>query len=154
MPVDHLFLFATAAFAWGVSLATYRWFAVLHGWPMGEWQAHRPMAPIAIGIFAVVMAMLFALARGGATVLTLPFLGILCALAWITLTRVGAQASLLLAPAAIIGLVISWIVAASTVQLDTARTPLPEPAAAPPTAEVDRGITTGRQPEQIPADKR
>jgi hypothetical protein len=154
MPVDHLFLFATAAFAWGVSLATYRWFAVLHGWPMGEWQAHRPMAPIAVGLFAVLMAMLFALARGGATVVTLPFLGILCALAWISLTRVGAQASLLLAPAAVVGLVISWIFAAATVEFEGTRTELPSTAQPPTAAEVDRGITTGRQPEQIPADKR
>jgi hypothetical protein len=112
------------------------------------------MAPIAVGLFAVLMAMLFALARGGATVVTLPFLGILCALAWISLTRVGAQASLLLAPAAVVGLVISWIFAAATVEFEGTRTELPSTAQPPTAAEVDRGITTGRQPEQIPADKR
>ena len=38
MPVDTMFWLATAAFAWGLSLASYRWFAVHNGWPMGEWQ--------------------------------------------------------------------------------------------------------------------
>ena len=42
MPVDPMFVLATAAFALGLSLATYRWFAANSGWPMGEWQAHRP----------------------------------------------------------------------------------------------------------------
>ena len=108
MPVDTMFALATAAFALGLSLATYRWFAVHNGWPMGEWQAHRPGLPIAIGLFCALMAMLFAMFRGGATVLILPLLGLLCALTWTSLTRVGAQSALLLAPAALVGLLAIW----------------------------------------------
>ena len=111
MPVDPMFALATVAFALGLSLATYRWFAVHNGWPMGEWQAHRPGLPIAIGLFCVLMAMLFAVTRGGATVLILPLLGILCALTWTSLTRVGAQSALLLAPAALVGLLLMWYAA-------------------------------------------
>jgi hypothetical protein len=154
MSVDHLYLFATAAFAWGASLATYRWFASLHGWPMGEWQAHRPAAPIAIGLFAVAMAMLYALARGGATVITLPFVGILCALAWIAVMRVGSQAALLLAPIAVLGLIVGWLWAATSIDHEPAATADTPAAVAPTAIDEDRGITTGRQPEQIPADKR
>ena len=115
MPVDILFVLATAAFAFGLSLATYRWFAVYNGWPMGEWQAHRPGLPIAVGLFAMLFAMLFALARGGGTVLVLPLLGTLCALTWTALTRVGAQSALLLAPASVIGLLVFWIGAVTAV---------------------------------------
>ena len=100
MPVDPMFVLATAAFALGLSLASYRWFAVHNGWPMGEWQAHRPGLPIAIGLFCVLLALMFAMARGGATMLILPLLGVLCALTWTSLLRVGAQSSLLLAPLA------------------------------------------------------
>ena len=112
MPVDPMFILATAAFALGLSLATYRWFAVHNGWPMGEWQAHRPGLPIAIGLFCALLAMLFAMLRGGATVLILPLLGCLCALTWTSITRVGAQSALLLAPAALVGLLAIWYSAA------------------------------------------
>lgn len=115
MPVDLMFLLGTAAFTFGMSLAAYRWFAVHNGWPMGEWQAHRPGLPIAIGLFCMLFAVLFALARGGSTVLVLPLLGALCALTWIALARVGAQISLLFAPASVIALLVYWIAAASAV---------------------------------------
>ena len=113
MPVDPMFVLATAAFALGLSLASYRWFAVHNGWPMGEWQAHRPGLPIAIGLFCALLAMLFAMLRGGATVLILPLLGSLCALTWTSLTRVGAQSALLLAPAALVSLLAIWYSVAS-----------------------------------------
>ena len=118
MPVDPMFVLATAAFALGLSLATYRWFAVHNGWPMGEWQAHRPGLPIAIGLFCVLLALLFAMARGGATMLILPLLGVLCALTWTSLFRVGAQSALLLAPLALVGLLAMWYAAASSVRVD------------------------------------
>ena len=118
MFVDPMFVLATAAFAFGLSLATYRWFAVHNGWPMGEWQSHRPGLPIALGFFCVLMAMLFAMFRGGATLLILPLLGVLCALTWTSLTRVGAQSALLLAPAALVGLLILWYAAASNIQVN------------------------------------
>ena len=111
MPVDPMFILATATFAWGLSLATYRWFAVHNGWPMGEWQSHRPGLPIAIGLFAVLFAVIFGIARGGATAVIVPLLGVLCALAWTALTRIGAQIALLLAPVSVLALLGLWILA-------------------------------------------
>ncbi len=115
MPVDPMLWLAIAAFAWGLSLATYRWIAVFNDWPMGEWQAHRPGLPIAIGLFSVLFAMLFAIARGGGTIVALPLFGVLFALAWTAMTRVAAQSALLLAPISVILLLIFWMIAASHV---------------------------------------
>ncbi|MDX2157098.1 MAG: hypothetical protein SFW09_11375 [Hyphomicrobiaceae bacterium] len=117
MPVDPMFWLATAAFAWGLSLASYRWFAFHNGWPMGEWQAHRPGLPIAIGLLAVVVAVFFAVARGGETVIVLPLFGLVCAIGWTALTRVAAQSALLLAPLAVIGLLAVWLSHAANVAL-------------------------------------
>lgn len=118
MPVDPMFWLATAAFAWGLSLASYRWFAVHNGWPMGEWQAHRPGLPIAIGLFAMLFALLFALARGNTTALVLPLFGVVCSLAWTAITRVGAQSALLLAPLSVAALLVIWMAAASNVYIE------------------------------------
>jgi hypothetical protein len=161
MPVDPMFWLATAAFAWGLSLASYRWFALYNGWPMGEWQAHRPGLPIAIGLLAVVFAMFFAVARGGETVFVLPLFGLICALGWTALTRVAAQSALLLAPIAVIVLVAVWMSAASQLALPAAEeSPSREaPAGLLPAAteregrvsERDRGITlepSKRQPSE------
>ena len=149
MPVDAMFWLATAAFAWGLSLASYRWFAIYNGWPMGEWHAHRPGLPIAIGLFSVLIAMLFAFARGGATVLVLPLAGLVGAVAWTAVTRVGAQLALLLAPLSVIALLIVWMTAAQHVSADAAlyRTDgvqIGRPAATDREADIaerDRGIT-------------
>jgi hypothetical protein len=150
MPVDPMLWLAIAAFAWGLSLATYRWIAVFNGWPMGEWQAHRPGLPIAIGLFSVMFAMLFAIARGGGTVVALPLFGVLFALAWTAMTRVAAQSSLLLAPIAVILLLVFWMAAASHIPVADASLHRPEaapvhgPAATEREAdrpERDRGIT-------------
>ncbi len=121
MPVDVMFILATLAFAWGLSLTTYRWFAVHNGWPMGEWQAHRPGLPIAIGLFAMAFAVLFAMLRGGATLLIVPLFGVLCALAWTAITRIGAQSALLLAPLAVLALLGMWYAAATHMELDLRR---------------------------------
>jgi hypothetical protein len=149
MPVDPLFWLATAAFAWGLSLASYRWFAVYNGWPMGEWQAHRPGLPIAIGLLSVMLAILFAIARGGATVFVLPLFGIVCGLGWTAITRVGAQSALLLAPLSVVALLIVWTMLAShvpaegpTLRSQTHR--LVYPAATDREVDIadrDRGIT-------------
>lgn len=111
---DPMYLLAVAAFAFGLSLASYRWFAAHNGWPMGEWQAHRPGLPIAIGLFAMIFAMLFAMARGGATLLWVPAAGIIAALLWTWVARVGAQSALLLAPASVLGLLTYWVFAVSS----------------------------------------
>lgn len=157
LPVDFMFVLATAVFAWGGSLATYRWFANHNGWPMGEWQAHRPGLPIAIGVFAIALAMLFALARGGITVVVLPLLGVLAALGWTALTKVGAQSALLLAPLAMLVLVLSWVGAALYLEIPAA-TSLPPPATPAYTIERDagpgRGIATDRQPPGFTAERR
>lgn len=166
MPVDLMFFLATLSFAWGLSLATYRWFAVHNGWPMGEWQAHRPGLPIAIGLFAMGLAATFGLARGGATMLVVPLLGLLCALAWTAITRIGAQSSLLLAPLASLFLLFMWIAAVNRTEFtrDTQTGAIVAPAsvtrpldpaedrtAAPGTG---RGIATDRQPAPVPPPSR
>lgn len=106
--VDAMFAIAIASFAWGLSLATYRWFAVQNGWTMGAWQADRPILPRAIGVAAIVVAMLFALARGFDTALLVLLLGLLGAFCWTGLLRVGAQSALLLAPLAAALVLVAW----------------------------------------------
>lgn len=152
IPVDAMFVLATAAFAFGISLASYRWFAVHNGWPMGEWQAHRPGLPIAIGLVAVLVAMLFAIARGGPTMLVVPILGILCALTWIAIARVGAQVALLLAPVAVLGLLALWINAASKFGDEGSRVLLDQSARTVLEGAM-QDVTTGsitRQPVEAP----
>jgi len=135
MSVDVMFVVATLAFAWGLSLATYRLFAVYNGWPMGEWQAHRPGLPIAIGLFAMAFAVTFGLARasvtGDATAIIVPLFGVLCALAWTAITRIGAQSALLLAPLAVLALLGLWYFSAA--RLDAAGDrPVTDPSLARP----------------------
>ena len=148
MIIDPMLWLAIAAFAWGLSLASYRWFAVHNGWPMGEWHAHRPGLPIAIGLFSVLFAMLFAVARGGPTLVALPLIGLALALAWTTILRVGSQLSLLLAPLSVVVLLVFWMSAASSVSgaahygIDSSA--VSYPAATDREADIserDRGIT-------------
>ncbi|MGD9804972.1 MAG: hypothetical protein AB7E81_00500 [Hyphomicrobiaceae bacterium] len=138
MPVDWMFWLAVVAFGWGLSLATYRWFAVHNSWPMGEWQAHRPGLPIAIGLFSILIAMLFAFARGGASLMALPLLGLLCAVIWTGLARVAAQSALLLAPISVIALLVLWMMAASHVPMSEATFEQPATSPAAGTAATDR----------------
>ena len=109
VPVDAMFLLATAALAWGLSLVTYRWFAVQNGWTMGVWQAAQPVLPRLIGLAAVAVGLLFALARGFETTVLVLLLGVLAAFCWTGLLRVGAQSALLLAPAAAALVLIGWL---------------------------------------------
>jgi len=148
--IDWMYWLAVAAFAWGLSLATYRWFAIHNGWPMGEWQAHRPGLPIAIGLFSVLFAVLFGIARGGTSVYFLPLLGAFGALLWTALTRVAAQSALLLAPISVIALLVLWMTAASHVPAadvsmqEPGVSALPAPAATAREADIagrDRGMT-------------
>lgn len=154
MPVDSVFVLATLAFAWGLSLATYRWFAVHNGWPMGEWQAHRPGLPIAMGLFAMAFAFIFGLARGGTTTLIVPLLGLLCALAWTAITRIGAQSALLLAPLAVLALLVMWYYA--IVQHEQGiRAAVPPAATSRPLDRFeDRVIATDRQQPPLPPPSR
>jgi hypothetical protein len=117
---------------------------------MGEWQAHRPGLPIAIGLFSILIAMLFAVARGGASLLALPLLGLLSAVIWTGLTRIAAQSALLLAPISVVTLLALWMTAASHVPMPEAT--FEQPASSPTAgaaatdreadiADRDRGIT-------------
>ena len=108
VPIDLMFVLATAAFAWGLSLATYRWFATHNTWPMGAWQAAQPALPKAIGLVVVAVAVVFALTRGLGTTVVLPLLGVVAGLGWTALLKVGAQSALLFGPAAAALVLIGW----------------------------------------------
>jgi hypothetical protein len=105
---DLMFCLATAALAWGLSLASYRWIAQQSGWTMGAWQARMPVLPRTIGVVAVAIAVAFAMARGLGTALVLPLLGLAGAMAWTLGLKVGAQSALLLAPAAAALVLVGW----------------------------------------------
>lgn len=111
--IDLGFVLAVVAFGWGLSLATYRLFAVPRGWPMGTWQAQRPGLSMMVGVAAVLLAMAYALARGyGGYVLSaalIPAFGIAWAVFWTGFFRVGAQSALLLAPVAAVILLVRWL---------------------------------------------
>jgi hypothetical protein len=111
--IDLGFVLAVVAFGWGLSLASYRSFAGHYGWPMGDWQAESPRLTILLGASAVVLAILYALARGyGGYVLSaalIPVFGLAWAAFWTGFLRVGAQSALLLAPAAALLLLVRWL---------------------------------------------
>ena len=110
MIVDLPFFFAMLAFGWGLSLATYRMFALHYGWPMGTLQAQVPVVPVLIGLVCVTVAFLFAAARGtefGGWIIVL--LGLLLAVFWTGFLRVASQTSLFLAPISVLLLIIFWL---------------------------------------------
>lgn len=110
MIVDSLFIIATLTFGWGLSLATYRMFALHYGWPMGKLQADVPVIPVLVGLFCLTVAFLFAAARGadaGGWVIVL--LGLLFAVFWTGFLRVASQTSLFLAPLSVVALGIFWL---------------------------------------------
>lgn len=147
MPSDAMFWLATGAFAWGLSLATYRWVATYNEWPMGEWQAHRPGLPIAIGLLSALIALLFGLARGEGAVFAITLLGLVLASFWTAATRVGAQAALLLAPLSVVALLVTWLIAASHV-------PLADTSVSQPTGVVvDRPAATEREGDKADRDR-
>lgn len=110
MPIDAVFILAAAACGFGLSLATYRFFALRNGWTMGEWHSHRPGLPIAIGVVAVVWSIMIALGRGGPSLWTIPLFGVFCAAVWTGVLKVGSQASLVLAPIATVLLALAWMI--------------------------------------------
>lgn len=108
--IDTLALLAIGAFGWGLSLATYRFFAQQYGWPMGDLQWEAPHVPAILGIFALGAGLLFAAARGsseGGVVIVL--FGALLSLFWTGFLRVGAQTALFLAPLASALLLVAWL---------------------------------------------
>lgn len=108
--IDNLFLLAVAALGWGISLATYRLFALRHRWPLGALQIDFPAVPVVVGLFAILIALSFAAVRGteaGGWVIVM--FGILLAVFWTGFLRVGSQISLFLAPIATALLIAGWL---------------------------------------------
>ena len=112
--LDLLFLAASLTLGWGLSLATYRIFAIRNEWPMGELHANKPLVPILLGGLAALIAFLFAAFRAAtpATELggwwILPA-GLLWAFFWTGFFRVGSQVSLILAPLTMAVLIYLWV---------------------------------------------
>lgn len=108
--IDTLALLAIGAFGWGLSLGTYRHFARQFGWPMGEIQWELPAVPVALGLVAFALGLMFALARGvgegGGVIIVF---GLLLAVFWTGFLRAGSQLSLVLAPLTAMLLLICWI---------------------------------------------
>jgi hypothetical protein len=111
--IDIGFVLAILAFGWGLSLATYRALAIHYGWPMGVWHIEWPAFPITLGLLCVLLAALFAAARGygGYTISAwaIPLFGLAWGVFWTGFLRVGAQSALLLAPPAALLLLIRWL---------------------------------------------
>ena len=111
---DVLFLAAFLTLGLGLSLATYRIFAVRNDWPMGELHANKPLVPILLGVFAIAIAVLFAGDRQSAPGSEFDgwwifICGLVFAFFWTGTMRVGSQISLFLAPLATLILVMLWI---------------------------------------------
>ena len=108
--IDAFFLLAAGALGWGLSLATYRLFAVRNNWPMGQLHKDVPLIPVLVGVGALVVGLVFAAARGtefGGWVIM--GIGLLLAVFWTGFLRVGSQMSLFLAPAAAVILVLGFL---------------------------------------------
>jgi hypothetical protein len=130
---DLPFFLAVAALGWGLSLATYRWFATRYDWPMGNWHKNRPALPILIGILAISGAILFALARGYSNVpgaayagWSIAGFGLLLFLVWTGFLRVASQVSLILAPVAATLLVVTWFGGPDALEYQTVRSEIRE----------------------------
>lgn len=108
--IDAYFLLSAAALGLGLSLATYRVVARRAGWPMGALHAEAPVIPVLIGIITLLIGFLFAAARGtdfgGWHIVGI---GLLLAISWTAVLRVGSQISLFLAPAAAAVLVLGFL---------------------------------------------
>ena len=113
MILDILFFAAAASFGWGLSLATYRIFAIHYGWPMGDIHHAVPVVPVLLGLACLVIGFVFALQRGGELggwAILLAGLGL--AILWTSFVRVASQTSLFLAPAAAAIVILGWILSA------------------------------------------
>ena len=106
---DNLSYLAMMAFGFGLSLATYRLFALRNKWPMGALHADMPAVPIMIGLVSIVTGTLFAAAIADVRSYIIVGVGFVIAFVWLTLLRVGSQASLLLAPLSTGLLLVGWL---------------------------------------------
>jgi hypothetical protein len=106
---DNLFYLAVMAFGFGLSLASYRIFAIRNNWPMGAFHSDLPAVPIMIGLISIVAAALFAAARaeyGGWVIIAA---GFALAFLWTGLLRVGSQIALFIAPVVTGLLLLGWL---------------------------------------------
>ena len=106
---DNLSYLAMMAFGFGLSLATYRLFAMRNSWPMGAFHADLPAVPIMIGLVSLVVGVLFAASVGDVRGWMILGLGFVLWLVWTSLLRVGSQLSLFLAPLATGLLLLGWL---------------------------------------------
>ncbi|MGE0627402.1 MAG: hypothetical protein AB7O43_06210 [Hyphomicrobiaceae bacterium] len=110
MAFEILYLAAAGAFGWGLSLATYRMFALHYGWPMGELHLHRPALPVLVGLACLVVGFVFALQKGGELGgWMILFFGLILAILWTGVLRVASQSSLFLAPLCTAIIVLGWV---------------------------------------------
>ena len=106
---DNLSYLAMMAFGFGLSLATYRLFAMRNSWPMGAFHADLPAVPIMIGLVSLVVGVLYAASVGDARGWIIVGLGLMLWVVWSSLLRVGSQLSLFLAPLATGLLLLGWL---------------------------------------------
>jgi len=106
---DNLSYLAIMAFGFGLSLATYRLFAMRNNWPMGAFHADLPAVPIMLGMVSLVAGTLYAAAVGDVRGWLIVGLGFVLWLVWTSLLRVGSQLSLFLAPVATGLLLVGWL---------------------------------------------
>ncbi len=109
-----LFVLAIVAFGLGLSLLTYRFFALMLGWPMGVPHREWPAVPILLGLFSLLAAVVFAVEQTSAlTGWGVVVCGLLLAAFWTGFLRVGSQVSLFIGPLAAGALLALWLGAAS-----------------------------------------
>lgn len=106
---DNLSYLAMMAFGFGLSLSTYRLFAMRNSWPMGAFHADLPAVPIMIGLVSLVVGVLFAASVGDGRGWLIIGFGFVIWLVWTSLLRVGSQLSLFLAPLATGLLLLGWL---------------------------------------------
>lgn len=130
---DVPFFLSIAAIGLGLSLMTYRWFAMRYDWPMGTWHRNRPGLPILLGLLAVLCGGLFGIFRSMTTVpgallagWSILGFGILLAIVWTGILRVASQVSLLAAPVAAGLLMITWFGGPDALEYHTVRSELRE----------------------------
>ncbi len=109
MPFETLYLAAAGAFGWGLSLGTYRMFALHYGWPMGDLHQYRPALPVLLGLACLVIGFVFALQKGGEFGgWAILFSGLILSILWTGVLRVASQTSLFLGPVATALVVLGW----------------------------------------------
>ena len=113
--IDFLFVAAFITLGFGVSLATYRIFALRNDWPMGELHANKPLVPILLGAFLrcdrlpVCGSAAVGAPTGDFDGWWIILFGFIWGFVWTGMMRVGSQISLFLAPLATLILMMSWV---------------------------------------------